>query len=197
MSSRSVRSFLIFVVLPLFCFLACIVPASAQRSPGIQARYEEQISLLTRAAGSIFRGTVSSVHAVRITHPGDVETVEITFRVEDGFRGVRKGQTVTLREWSGLWLQGQRYRVGERVLLFLYRPSKLGLSSAVGGRSGRFPIGDGDMVILPGIDADDPGIASDGPLLPNSPSHSTSRSSVGGRVAYRQFADMIRRVTEQ
>ena len=43
---------------------------------------------------------------------------------------------------------GQRYRVGERVLLFLYPPSKLGLTSCVGGRMGRFTVDPWGRVLL-------------------------------------------------
>jgi hypothetical protein len=40
----------------------------------------------------------------------------------------------------GLWSSGQRYRVGERVLVFLYPPSKLGLTSCVAAPLGRFVV---------------------------------------------------------
>ena len=48
----------------------------------------------------------------------------------------------------GLWSSGQRYRVGERVLLFLYPPSKLGLTSAVGAEIGRFNVDPLGRVLL-------------------------------------------------
>ncbi len=38
-------------------------------------------------------------------------------------RGTAPGQSLTIHEWAGLWLSGERYRVGERVLLFLYSPA--------------------------------------------------------------------------
>jgi hypothetical protein len=47
---------------------------------------------------------------------------------------------LTVLEWLGLWSSGQRYAVGEHVLLFLYPPSKLGLTSAVGGALGQFRV---------------------------------------------------------
>ena len=47
-----------------------------------------------------------------------------------------------------LWSGAQRYRVGERVLLFLYPPSKLGLTSCVGGAVGRFTIDPRGRVLL-------------------------------------------------
>ncbi|HTW31322.1 MAG TPA: hypothetical protein VMD76_06560 [Candidatus Sulfotelmatobacter sp.] len=69
-----------------------------------------------------------------------VASVAITFHVENALRGTTAGRDLTTREWIGLWSSGQRYRVGERVFLFLYPPSKLGLTSCVGGEAGRFGI---------------------------------------------------------
>jgi hypothetical protein len=55
---------------------------------------------------------------------------------------------LTILEWLGLWSSGQRYAVGEHVLLFLYPASKLGLTSAVGGALGQFRL-DSASGILP------------------------------------------------
>jgi hypothetical protein len=66
--------------------------------------------------------------------------VRITFHIENAIRGATPGETLTISQWIGLWSSGQRYRVGERVLLFLYPPSKLGLTSCVAGGMGRFTI---------------------------------------------------------
>ncbi len=98
------------------------------------------LRLLARNAGYIFDGTVLSVQRVVQNELGNVATVEITFRVEQAMRGARAGQVLTIREWAGLWDSGERYRPGERLLLFLYSPSKLGLTSPVGGPSGRFAV---------------------------------------------------------
>ena len=96
--------------------------------------------LLTRHSGLIFSGT-----ALRVEHfnpePGTaVASTRITFRVQTAIRGVRRGQVIQIREWDGLWTSGERYQPGERVLLFLYPASRLGLTSPVGGRLGRFRV---------------------------------------------------------
>jgi len=105
---------------------------------------------LARSSGYIFAGTVKSVERVAPKGNG-VATVQISFHVDEAMRGVRTGQTLAIREWAGLWETGERYRPGERVLLFLYPPSKLGLTSPVGGRMGRFRIGpDGGVIFDPG-----------------------------------------------
>jgi hypothetical protein len=105
---------------------------------------------LTRSSGYIFAGTVKSVERVAPKGNG-VATVEINFHVDQGLRGVRTGQMLAIREWAVLWESGESYRLGERVLLFLYPPSKLGLTSPVQGPMGRFKIGpDGQIVLDPG-----------------------------------------------
>jgi hypothetical protein len=96
--------------------------------------------LLARAAGTIFSGTVTAIRRRPASQSEAVETVAITFRVENAIRGATPGQELTISQWIGLWSSGQRYRVGERVLLFLYPPSKLGLTSCVAGAMGRFTI---------------------------------------------------------
>jgi hypothetical protein len=93
---------------------------------------------MAQAAGIIFSGHVTAV--ARSAHGNAVETVSVTFHVEQAIRGVSSGQSLTIAQWMGLWSSGQRYRVGERVLLFLYPPSKLGLTSCVGGSLGRFVV---------------------------------------------------------
>ncbi len=105
-------------------------------------------SLLARAAGTIFSGTVTAIQRRPLNQSEAVETVAITFRVENAIRGATPGQDLTISQWIGLWSSGQRYRVGERVLLFLYPPSKLGLTSCVAGAIGRFTIDPRGHVLL-------------------------------------------------
>jgi len=105
---------------------------------------------VTQSSGYIFAGTVKSVERAP-SNGNSVATIQITFHVDQGLRGVRTGQVLAIREWAGLWDSGERYRPGERVLLFLYPPSKLGLTSPVQGPMGRFRIGpDGQIILDPG-----------------------------------------------
>jgi hypothetical protein len=118
---------------------------------------------LTRSAGYIFSGTVKSVERAAAKR-NSVATVLITFHVDQAMRGVRTGQMLAIREWAGLWESSERYRPGEHVLLFLYPPSKLGLTSPVGGPWGRFRIDPSGRVILNpgriGVRSRHPGIAA-------------------------------------
>jgi hypothetical protein len=72
----------------------------------------------------------------------------VTFHIEQAMRGAAPGELLTIREWAGLWNSGERYRVGEHVLLFLYSPSKLGLTSPVGGAMGRFAVDSRGMIVV-------------------------------------------------
>lgn len=93
---------------------------------------------LARTAGTIFAGNVTRIEPGPAAGGSSVPTVVITFQVEHPLRGVVPRGTFAVVEWLGLWSSGQRYAVGEHVLLFLYPPSKLGLTSAVGGALGQF-----------------------------------------------------------
>jgi hypothetical protein len=105
---------------------------------------------LVHAAGMIFSGTVVHIERRPATYRQSVETVAITFHVENAIRGTVPGEDVTVLQWMGLWSSGQSYRPGERVLLFLYPRSKLGLTSSVSGPMGRFQMdGAGHVVLSP------------------------------------------------
>ena len=99
---------------------------------------------LVRSSGMIFSGVV-----LQIQRSASGAT-QITFRVETAIRGVRHGQTVRISEWNGLWTSGERYVKGEHVMLFLYPTSKLGLTSPVGGKTGRYSVSGAGQVPVPG-----------------------------------------------
>jgi hypothetical protein len=140
---------------------------------------------ITRRSGYIFAGTVVSIKRLDGS-ASDVASMQITFRVDRGIRGVRTGQTLTIREWSGLWQTGNRYRPGQRVMLFLYRPSKLGLTSPVGNSLGRMQVDkNGKVVLDPDWTA---GFSAD-------PAHEPRLQ--GNRLSVRDLARAIRRSAEE
>ena len=106
------------------------------------------LAQIARGAGTIFSGAVTAIARRPATGGQSVETVAITFHVENAIRGTTPGQDLTITQWIGLWSSGQRYRLGERVLLFLYPPSKLGLTSCVAGPMGRFSVDPSGQVLL-------------------------------------------------
>jgi hypothetical protein len=114
-----------------------------QTPPGIGSRPVIQKS------GYVFAGTVKAVQHVAATKRNRIATTRITFHVDDAIRGARTGQTLSISEWAGLWACGEQYRPGEHVLLFLYPPSKLGLTSPVRGSAGRFHVGGHGRIVVP------------------------------------------------
>jgi hypothetical protein len=101
-----------------------------------------------RSAGIIFSGRVTSVGRNGSFPSQNAASTLVTFQVEHAIRGATTGQNFTIREWAGLWNRGERYRVGEHVLLFLYPVSKLGFTSPVAGPLGRFAMDGQDRIVM-------------------------------------------------
>ncbi len=92
---------------------------------------------VVKAAGMIFSGTVTRIRRSPATNGQSIETIAITFHVENAIRATAAGKDLTISEWGGLWSTGPRYRLGERLLVCLYAHSKLGLTSSVGDPLGK------------------------------------------------------------
>ena len=166
---------------PAAQFLPC---ASAQEPLAVHSPLPiSSLRRLIRSSGYIFDGTVLSVEREAESDSGSLGAVQITFRVEQAIRGVRNGQVLNIREWAGLWNSGERYRSGERLLLFLYTPSKLGLTSPVGGPLGRFAVDTGGNAIFDNARVAALSLGQTGPNEPPSsrtPSNPASRSNPAG-----------------
>lgn len=141
---------------------------------------------LTRTAGYIFAGTVTAVEPKAATGH-NVATMLITFQVERAIRGVQPGQMLVVREWAGLWEFGERYHRGERLLLFLYPSSKLGLTSPVGGALGRFAVDSHGQIVLKQGRAP--------ALLPDPSSETRWRGK--SRLSSHEFVNAIRHAVEE
>lgn len=132
-----------------FCLGYSFILHSQTRPQTLQKTAEvSELRQMTRRSGAIFAGRVLSVQYLRPRFTDEVATMRITFRIERGIRGTRTGGRFVVREWAALWNGGERYRVGERVLLFLYPPSRVGLTSPVGGERGRFRVDAKGQVIV-------------------------------------------------
>jgi len=92
---------------------------------------------LSRRAGMIFAGTVLASPSQPLRSDRGVPSVEISLRIERAIAGVEPGQILTIREWTGALSSHPAMRPGEHLLLFLYPPSHLGLTSPVGGAQGQ------------------------------------------------------------
>jgi hypothetical protein len=144
-----------------------------------------ELRQMTRRSGAIFAGRVLSVQYLRARFANEVPTVRVTFHVEHGIRGARTGSRFVVRQWAGLWSGGQqRYRVGERVLLFLYPPSKVGLSSPVGGERGRFRIDAKGQVIVNAERAE---------LIEKAANRQHVSNRMGTRIRVGELSRMLRR----
>lgn len=117
--------------------------ARAQLSAGAKmppATLEDALHQMADEAGVIFAGQVLAVRRHEDAD-GAAGFVEIEFRVDRAVRGCTAGEPYVLHEWAGLWAGGaRRYRVGERLLMFLHAPGTSGLSSPVSGMDGAVPI---------------------------------------------------------
>ncbi|HTZ98583.1 MAG TPA: hypothetical protein VMB18_19425 [Terriglobales bacterium] len=144
--------------------LSCLpVWAEERPAPPVQIPSKPNLRALAAPSGYIFAGTVKAVERVEPRNRGSVGVARITFHVDTGYRGVSSGQTLSIKEWAGLWQNGDRYRAGERVMLFLYPPSKLGLTSPV--PNGRMPVDARGRIIMPSA-LHPPGISPERGQLP-------------------------------
>jgi hypothetical protein len=173
--------------LPSALLFVLTLAAAAQRQP-VGPRYGvPTLVQLNRNSGYIFVGTVKSVTRFEPTSPTGVATVRITFHVENALRGVRRGQTLVIREWAGRWESGEHYRVGERTMLFLFPPGKLGLTSPVGGELGKFRLDSYGHVLL---NREQIAAVSANPVLA-APQQGRSR------ITWRQLSNGIRLVSQE
>lgn len=126
---------------PALFFLAVLSSAQTART-GAPVKIstlqvpQPMLRRMIRNSGRIFAGTVTNIQFVQ----DGIPITRVTFRIDEAIRGVRKDQTIQMSEWGALWQAGERYRTGQRVLLFLYPESKLGLTSPVAGAMGRWSI---------------------------------------------------------
>jgi hypothetical protein len=126
-----------------WCALSLSEGASAQQSLAAVSMAQPvstqaALQAMFAAADVVFAGEVIRVHA-------EEGFVEVRFRVDDAVRGTTAGAVYVLREWSGLWTDGARYRVGDRRLMLLHAASAAGLASPVGGPDGVIPVTGSEM----------------------------------------------------
>ena len=131
MRSLTRRLFALAAWLACFMLAGVLVEGSQVRSLNLEE--------LTGRADRIFTGRCLSVRSIPHPQLGAVE--QVTFEVEESIKG-HLGSRLTIRVLpSTLGAPSSfRFTEGERVLLFLYRDSELGLTSPVAMGQGRFAI---------------------------------------------------------
>jgi len=121
---------------------------------------------LSRRAGMIFAGTVlapatqpgsngagTTNRLVLGTAAGTTPAVQLSFRVDEGIAGVEKGKVLTIREWTGAQDRLRPVSPGQHFLIFLYPPSRLGLTSPVGGSLGQIALDASGQNVRAGSDS--------------------------------------------
>jgi hypothetical protein len=170
-------------VAPVVIPLTPGLPSHHPVGPGAIVLQQVFFQQLVHAAGIIFSGRVTNIGYAASSLATAPASTAVTFQVQQAIRGTSPGQILTIHEWAGLWSSAEHYRVGESVLLFLYSPSKLGLTSPVAGALGRFEVDSQGQIVM---NAPHVAIFAADPIL-------------GGKtiVPYSDFAQAVRRAREE
>jgi hypothetical protein len=112
----------------------------------------------------IFAGTVLATAAPTAATgrvvPGATPAVQLTFRVDEAIAGVERGQVLTIHEWAGAWSMHRPMSKGQHILIFLYPPSRLGLTSPVGGSRGQVALDPGGQNVRVAADGKNVSVVS-------------------------------------
>ena len=108
--------------------------ASTSASAVVPAGVSTVLVDLASRAAVIFTGQV-----LAITPTAGV--VDVRFQIDTPIRNCPQNGDYVLREWAGLWMaHPDRYRVGQRVLLFLTARGAAGMSAPVDVNDGIVPL---------------------------------------------------------
>jgi hypothetical protein len=174
--------------------LVCLGSVAAAQPPTELAAARAlgpQWKQLARSAGMVFAGTVLQVEALPASDEQAIPTMKIKIRVDRAIAGVRQGQVLMIREWAGAWSMHRPMRTGQRILLFLYPPSRLGLTSPVGGPLGQVA-----------LDPSGKNVAARVPALANGhrnarPLRQSMRAASGQNISMHQLERAIRNAREE
>lgn len=138
---RALRRLLIAALVCVTIYTFSALPAAGESDQESAERIlGPQWKSLSRRAGMVFAGTVLSAGPQSARTDRTVSAIELSFRVDRPIAGVARGQILTIHEWVGAWSRHRALRSGDHLLLFLYPPSRLGLTSPVGGSLGQIAL---------------------------------------------------------
>lgn len=187
-ASRRILAVL-FAVLSIVC-LPRVAYAQASDQVAAERLLGPQWRQLSRRAGMIFAGTVLRVAVPSgfINRPsgGTLPAVQLQFRVDHPIAGVEPGQILTIHEWSGAQSLYRPMISGQHILIFLYAPSWLGLTSPVGGSLGLLALDSSGMYM-----------ATDEPRLRQVVSLKSDKKIGVQRISVEQLERAIRRAREE
>jgi len=158
---------------------------------------------LSRRAGMIFAGTVLAAGPQTVTSqtaatdrlaPGTTPAVQLSFHVDEAIAGVDRGQVLTIHKWAGAWSMHRPMSKGQHFLMFLYPPSRLGLTSPVGGSLGQVALDASGQNVHKDMDKPDaPNPAAAMAIAPRKGSPSQPGAPVGAaNISVVQLARAIR-----
>jgi hypothetical protein len=148
---RASRRWLAIALACVSNFFPSFFPNFADAQSSDQSRAERvlgpQWRQISRRAGMIFSGTALTPAAPMTNQSapdevtaGAIPVVLLSFRVDEAIAGVKRGQVVTIHEWAGAWAMHRPMSQGQHILIFLYPPSRLGLTSPVDGALGQIAL---------------------------------------------------------
>ena len=112
--------------------------------PALGQKSTLNLESLISQSGMIFSGTVIAVETGTKDRQMNLFMTYYTFRINDGIYGV-DSDTVRIKQYGGeangkkFYPKGiPRFEKGEEVLVMLYPPSKIGMTSTVGREQGKF-----------------------------------------------------------
>jgi hypothetical protein len=94
-------------------------------------------TVLTTATPPLTTQNAATVRQFPSATPSATPALQVSFRVDEAIAGVEPGQVLTIHEWVGAWCMHRPMRKGQHILIFFYPPSRLGLTSPVGGSLGQ------------------------------------------------------------
>lgn len=175
--------------------LACFPAVGLSQKPSPM-----NLERLVREAGMIFGGKVINVKTGEQYTSMRLYATEYTFLVTEQLYGVR-GDTVRIRQYGGeadgrkFYPPGvPRFEEGEEVIVFMYSPSRVGMTSSVGKEQGKFMIQNGDSGTGPWVvnSMDNQGLfhrLKHPELLAD---QSWLEGPITGRVPYNKFVNTLR-----
>jgi hypothetical protein len=111
-------------------------PATLSVASPFPAGVDTVLLGMAKQAGVIFAG-----HVIALDRNDTSGFVDIHFRIDEPIRGCPHTGVYVLREWAGRWIgHPERYRVGQRWLMFLTPRGPAGMSAPVFGGDGAVPI---------------------------------------------------------
>ncbi len=126
------------LAIPFLVLLVCYSSAVAHRGDENDAArvLGPQWKQMSRASGMIFAGKILAIEPLPPSAKRPLPLTMVSVRVKHAIAGVQQGQVVKFREWASASSIHRSLRIGQHVLLFLYPPGKLGLTSPANGAAG-------------------------------------------------------------